>query len=752
MKKLNTLCFLWLFLANISLAHNGTIKGVVYDAFTRTGLPGANVTIPGSRLATFTDELGSFTFSGLEEGNYRLAVSFIGYAADTLEVTVKDDETSSLRIALHPKEINLPDIQITAESGDNLNVISAIDIQTRPINNSQDILRVVPGLVIAQHAGGGKAEQIFLRGFDNDHGTDIRISVDGIPVNMVSHAHGQGYADLHWLIPEMVREVDFAKGTYEARVGDLATAGYVNFLTPTALNESMIKLEAGQFDTRRSVVALDLLGEQGRAKNQNAWLASEGFFSNSYFDSPQNFTRFNLMGKYSGLIGENQSVTAFFSTFKSSWNQSGQIPLRAVKEGLISRYGAIDDTEGGNTSRTNLSLVFMKNTGKQSFFKNQIYLVKYDFELYSNFTFFLNDPVDGDQIRQKESRSMAGYNGSWNKRSEPGGLRLNSEIGLQLRYDDIADDELSHTKNRRETLERIQLGDVQEINAGFYVDEMLELSPRWKLNAALRYDQFYFSYADALTPAFSQRTRTEGTLSPKLNLFFDAAKTLQFYLNSGVGFHSNDARVVVLENRQTLPKAYSAEAGLFVKPFPSLLLNLAAWRLDLQQEFIYVGDEGVVEPGGKTKRQGIDFSLRWQLARWLYADADLNLAQPRLKGEPTGENFIPLAPTATSIGGFRVQAPTGWFGSLRYRYIAARPANEDNSIVAEGQFIIDAMAGLKKRKYELSLSVQNLLNTEFNDAQFATETRLRNEPFPVEELHFTPGSSFFLKGSVSYFF
>ncbi len=737
-----------------SQAHNGTIKGMVLDAQTRTGLPGANIRINSTPAkATYTDELGIFSFVDLPSGEFTINISYIGFGDTAIVVRVKDSETTTLKISLSPRDINLPDVQITTDATANLQTISALDIQTRPVNNSQDILRIVPGLVIAQHAGGGKAEQIFLRGFDIDHGTDIRITADGMPVNMVSHAHGQGYADLHFLIPELVRGVDFAKGNYDARAGDFATAGNVNFNTPTALSQSMVKLEAGQFDTYRGVVALDLLGDAAKARNQNAWLASEYSFSNSYFDSPQNFTRFNLMGKYSGLIGENQSVTASFSTFRSQWNHSGQIPLRAISDGSITRFGAIDDTEGGETSRSNLNLVFMKNLGNRTFVKNQIYFVKYDFELFSNFTFFLEDPINGDQIRQKESRNIIGYNGSWNKEATIGGKRLTTEAGLQLRFDEVDGVELSRTKNRRETLENLALGDVREGNAGLYVNSTLELTRRWKLNAGLRYDQFYFSYVNALDSFYQHQTQMKGTVSPKLNLYFDANEAVRLYANSGIGFHSNDARVVVAQQgQQILPKAYGIEAGILFKPVPSLLLNASIWRLDLEQEFVYVGDAGVVEPSGKTQREGVDFSARWQLARWLYADVDLNLTKPRAKGEPRGENYIPLAPTATSIGGLTAQAKNGLYGSLRYRYIGDRPANEDNSTVAEGQFVVDALVGLKKRNYEITLSVQNLLNEAYNDAQFDTESRLQNEPQSVTELHFTPGAPFFVKGSVSYFF
>jgi outer membrane receptor protein involved in Fe transport len=332
-------------------------------------------------------------------------------------------------------------------------------------------------------------------------------------------------------------------------------------------------------------------------------------------------------------------------------------------------------------------------------------------------------------------------------------MRLTTDLGLQLRFDEVDDVELSRTKNRWETTASLALGDVQEGNAGFYVNSTLELTRRWKLNVGLRYDQFYFSYVNALDSLYRHQSQMKGTFSPKLNLFFDATDAIRLYANSGIGFHSNDARVVVAQQgREILPKAYGVEVGILFKPVPSLLLNTSIWRLDLEQEFVYVGDAGVVEPSGKTQRQGIDLSARWQVARWLYADADLNLTKPRAKGEPEGADYIPLAPTATSIGGLTAQARNGLYGSLRYRYIGDRPANEDNSVAATGQFVVDALLGFKKQDYDITLSIQNLLDAEYNDAQFDTESRLQSELESVTELHFTPGAPFFLKGSLSYFF
>lgn len=736
-----------------AFAHNGTIKGIAQDAETGVGLIGAHVMLLETEELTFTDELGCFAFSNLKKGTYTVEISYLGFEKTQVSVEVTDAKTSPVRISLQASDIDLAAVEIKARPDDNFQTISALDIKTRPVNTSQDILRIVPGLVIAQHAGGGKAEQIFLRGFDLDHGTDISISVDGMSVNMVSHAHGQGYADLHWLIPELVQGVDFAKGNYDATVGNFATAGHVKFSTPTALSQSMVKLEGGMFNTYRGVASLDLLGETAKQRGQNAWVASEFNFSDGYFDSPQNFTRFNLMGKYTGLIGENQSVSVSFSTFSSRWDHSGQIPQRAVADGSITRFGAIDDTEGGKTSRQNINLIFLKNLGDRTFLKQQLFYSKYDFELFSNFTFFLEDPVHGDQIRQHESRQIIGYNGSWNKEISVGKMRWNTSAGVQLRYDENDGVELSRTINRTTTLERLAYGDVQEANVGFFIEETAKISPIWTVNAGLRYDQFLFSYDDLLTPEYDRTATKKGLLQPKLNLTFDASDKVRLFAQSGIGFHSNDTRVVIAQSgEKVLPKAYGIEFGTMLKPTPRLLLNLSAWRLDLEQEFVYVGDAGVVEPSGRTQRQGIDFSLRYQLAKWLFADADFNYTLPRAKDEPDGQDYIPLAPTRTSIGGLTAQAKNGVFGSLRYRYIGDRAANEDNSVTAEGQFVVDALLGLRKQNFEVSMSVQNVFDQAYNDAQFLTESRLLNEPEPVEEIHFTPGMPLFVKGSLSYFF
>jgi len=679
-----------------------------------------------------------------------------------INISVQNDQTTSVRTGLTTAPVELGEVTVSSARAHDQQLISRLDIKLRPITNSQEVLRLVPGLFIGQHAGGGKAEQLFLRGFDLDHGTDIQLTVDGMPVNMVSHAHGQGYADLHFVIPELIEGVDFKKGPYNAEKGNLATAGWVNFRTRTALDRSFVKLEGGQFDTFRAVAGLDLLGTvrrsgKGRAKNQSAYLASEYSFTNSYFDNPQHFKRLNVMGKYHGHLGANTNLTLTGSTFWSKWNHSGQIPDRAIESGLTGFFGSVDPTEGGETSRTNVNAQFVTVTPRDNLIKNQVFYGNYGFELYSNFTFFLRDSINGDQIRQKERRNLFGYNGSYTTESTIGTSHFTTTLGAQYRQDITGGKnggtptELSYTKNRTETLERAKYGNINEINAALYADELVELSDRFTVNAGVRVDYFRSQYTDLLLqPAQTGRAR-QAIVSPKLNLYYTPNPRLQLYLNTGKGFHSNDARVVVPQGgKQILPGAYGSDLGVILKPLPRLLVNAAAWYLWLDQEFIYVGDEGVVEPGGQSRRAGVDLSVRYQLTKTIYADLDLNTANPRSVGVETGQNYLPLAPRFTSVGGLSLQTKSGFSGSLRYRYMADRPANEDNSIVAKGYFVTDLQANYTCKNYVLGLSVQNLFNTRWKETQFATESRLKGEAVPVEEIHFTPGTPFFGRLSLTF--
>lgn len=752
------LLFLALFLSSALHAfHGGTIRGLVTNPQGEP-LVGASVRLEEKKLFAVTDPIGVFVFSDLPNGQYTLSVSYLGYELGQKTVQVANHETTVIQFELAEKRIDLQDVEIRADQPNPLQTISQIDIRLRPVQSSQDILRMVPGLFIGQHAGGGKAEQIFLRGFDIDHGTDIALFADGIPVNMVSHAHGQGYADLHFLIPELVQRIDFEKGMYDARTGNFATAGQVRFETPKVLDQNFIKLEAGQFDTYRMATAINLLGKTAAANGTSAYLAGEQLFTNAYFDAPQLFRRQNYFGKFNQRLNQNQSFSLSLSSFKSSWLASGQIPERAVNSGLIGPYGAIDATEGGATSRYNLNAQHWMAVSDKTSVKNQFYYARYNFELYSNFTFFLEDPVNGDQIRQKEQRDILGINSTVTHQATWNGRPLTLEGGIQFRSDEVLGNELSRTRNRRETLSRLALGDVQEMNASVFAHATYQWTPSLSLNLGARFDQFHHQYQNNLDSAFTTAFTTRNQASPKASIQWQATDRLKLFFRTGSGFHSNDTRVVLFSADQNiLPRAWGQDLGAQIRPLPRLLLSATGWHLALEQEFVYVGDAGVVEPGGKTQRYGVDLSARWQFGRHLFLDADYTWTKARAVDEPEGGQNIPLAPIHTAVGGLN-WVSDGFSASLRTRWLGDRPANEDYSITAKGYFLLDAqvsfspMFSKNRRPLEFSLSAQNLGNVLWYEAQFDTESRLAGETEPVSEIHFTPGTPLWVKGGIMFKF
>ncbi len=698
---------------------------------------GAYVIHLGHEHHAHTDEFGYFTLDEVAEGD-SLMVSYLGYKSAT---AVIEDTEREMLIQLLERSFNLDEIVIRP-SVKALNVITGIDLQVRPVSSAQEVLRTVPGLVIGQHAGGGKAEQIFLRGFDVDHGTDVAISVDGLPVNMVSHAHGQGYADLHFIIPETIDKIDFGKGPYYADIGNFNTAGYVNFALKERLESSSASLEYGSFETRRLTSMIDLINSE----KHSAYVATAYTLADGPFESSQHFSRFNIMGKYTGQLANNSKLSILGSHFTSKWDASGQVPQRAVDSGLISRFGAIDDTEGGYTSRTNIAVNYNKVINRNTFVKTSAFYSSYNFELFSNFTFFLEDPVNGDQIQQSENRQLFGFSTELNKSLFLGDQEVLLKSGLGLRYDDSDDNFLANTTNRSTVRSFVQRGDVDESNLFGYVNGEIELGA-WLINAGLRLDYFQFNYVDQLVTLYDRQEQTGARLSPKLNFLYNANNKIQLFLKTGVGFHSNDTRVV-LDNTASdiLPAAYGADLGIIYRPRPNIFVNAALWSLLLDQEFVYVGDAGIVEPSGKSERYGVDLGVRAQLGKSWFADFDVNYAFARSSEDPEGENFIPLAPDLTSTGGINFKQ-NKWTAGLRYRYLADRPANEDNSIVAIGYGIVDANINYQLGPINVGLEVQNLLDTEWEETQFATESRLFNETNSVEEIHFTPGAPFFLKST-----
>lgn len=748
MKSFITSFILLLFLSS-GFAQSVTIK--VVHSTSGKAINEVLVEDKESAEIKMTNDVGIVVFSNLKKGNHSFTVSGLGITSLTQNIDVHDDD-QNITLQVEKSDIQLDEVVVLSNLVRKKEFINKIDINLRPLNNSQEVLRMVPGLFIGQHAGGGKAEQIFLRGFDIDHGTDIQINVDGMPVNMVSHAHGQGYADLHFVIPELIERVDFSKGPYMAEKGNFSTAGWVDFRTVNTLNKNIVKAEIGQFDTYRLFGAVSLFSKESQVNGTSAYVAGEYNFSNSYFDAPQDFKRLNIMAKFNSKIGNHTHLTLTGSHFNSDWNHSGQIPDRAVESGLIGFFGSIDPTEGGNTSRSNINLQALTMFKDGGFLKNQLFYSQYNFELFSNFTFFLDDPIFGDQIKQRETRNIIGYNSNYTKEHKLGQKNAEFNAGLQFRYDIVADNELSKSTNRTELRERIQYGDVNEANVSLYASESIQLNQKWTVDLGARFEYFNNQYKDQIQNN-QIGTASATTILPKFNVYYTHSEKTQWYLKSGKGFHSNDTRVVVPQGgKKILPAAYGTDLGMVWKPFKRLMIQPALWYLFLDQEFVYVGDAGVVEPSGKSVRMGADFSARYQLSQRLFADMDLNVTKPRAIDEPSGQQYIPLAPTFTSVFGLNYVSSNGFSGNIRGRYLGDRPANEDNTVIADGYFVTDLQLNYQKSNMTVSILINNLFNTKWKETQFNTESRLKDEVEPVEEIHFTPGSPFFSRLALSYTF
>lgn len=731
------------------------IQGKVVDQMTKEPLESAVVLIPRTGSSALSDIQGAFRLKNVLASD-SVVVSFIGYAPQKMAV---GSAGKLWTIQLRKGSFDLQAVQITAHSLSNLSTsrtLSLLDINLLPLHSAQDMLKLIPGLFIAQHQGGGKAEQIFLRGFDADHGTDVNVSVDGMPVNLVSQAHGQGYADLHFLIPETVAGYDFGKGPYYTNRGDFCTAGYVAYHTLNALDRDVVELTAGQYQTGRVLAMINLLGQKARTAGQNAYIAAEGLYSNGGpFLLPEHFQRYNLFGKWTTPLGSRSTLTAICSTLASTWKASGEIPNRAVKEGYIaSRWGALDTTQGGYTTRTNLNMKIRTSIRRNFTWENQAYYSHYYFNLVSNFTFFYYDSTHGDQFNQHEERNLYGYSSVLSRTDPIGGAVLSSVAGLGLRYDQTHPSWLANTVHGDSILHYVQRGNIYEANLGGYLEETLQAG-NWLFDAGLRLDYFTFHYTDLLGgPLPSERS---AILSPKLNAQYTLSSALQLYLKMGKGFHSNDTRVVIYnEAKETLPAAYGLDLGLNYKPLARLYINAALWYLYLQQEFTYGADFGnvTVQPGDKTVRKGIDLSVRYQLNSWLFANLNLNLANPKTVDSAAGHNFLPLAPTFTSTAGIFVKFKDGLNGSISYRFLHDRSANSTYSLTALGYFVTDLSLNLTKPTYSIGISVQNLFNVVWDESQFEYTSRLQRETFAqsVDEVSYTPGSPFFASLKFSVFF
>ena len=730
------------------------VRGVVRSAAAGEALENVTVTASAGSalLGVTTSPSGAFIIS-VPSLPARLIATRLGFAPETLVVRDVRPVTFRLRTAalsLTPMVVQADRATSSASSS----VVRALDITLRPRESSQELLRLVPGLVIAQHAGGGKAEQLYLRGFDADHGTDVAVSVDGIPVNMVTHAHGQGYADLHWLMPEVVDAIDVRKGPFDVRDGDFATAGAVTFRTKERVADPIVEVRGGSFDTRHAVALIPLGGD---ATTAGGYIAGSGHFSDGPFEAAQDYRRVNFFGRGSVPVNEHVEVIAVASAFDASWNASGQVPDRAVRSGLISRFGAIDSTEGGSTSRYDVSVAIRPRVSGHSAWEARAFATRYKFDLYSNFTYFLGDPVNGDGIQQIDDRYLYGGSAMYRRDVELANRPAQWSVGVETRLD--AGDVALHRQRERTRLSTVVDAYNRQSQLAQWARLGLQVGSRVHLDLGLRADLFRFSVDDRLgEEPIDEIPHGSGTVwkaivNPKVNVAIDVSSGMRVFAHAGTGFHSNDGRNVILATSgdRVLPRAASAELGAR-NTWAGGTAAMSLWGLDLESETVFVGDEGTTEASGRTRRVGVDIEARQRLTEWLWADADLNVSRGRFRDLPAGENLIPLAPVRTAAAGLTIRDAGPASGGLRVRHVASRAASENGAVRALGFTIWELHAEIHARNARFFATMDNLFGIVWNEAQFATTSRLPGETEGVTELHYTPGAPRSVQAGVGYRF
>jgi outer membrane receptor protein involved in Fe transport len=634
--------------------------------------------------------------------------------------------------------------------------VRARDFLLRPHARPADILSVTPGLYVVQHSGGGKANQYFMRGFDLDHGTDLAISVDGVPVNLVSHGHGQGYADLHFLIPELVEKIEVFKGTYFAELGDLATAGAVNLVTKSSVAESSVSLGGGSFGTLRSLL---VLGDE--FEGWKPLVAAELYHTDGPFNRAEDLNRMNLFGKISRELEGGGRLSLALSSYAGGWNASGQVPLREVLAGRLDRFGSIDPSEGGSSRRYSAHASYQQS-GDRDQLSLSAYLNHYRWRLYSNFTFFSVDPVNGDMIEQTDVRTLGGGQAKYSFTAKLDEISLRTTIGAQLRNDDL--DNGLYRDRARERLRTLIDAGVAELSIGAFVEEDATWTPWLRTVTGVRADYFGFAVTDRRAELSiderSSGARSAAIVSPKASVILSPLEETELYLNFGLGFHSNDARGVVrtIDPVSPLTRAIGAELGFRTQLFERLDLAGSAFLLDLESEIVWVGDEGTTEARGPTRRIGLEGEVRLEVLSWLFADLDATVSKGTFVESPSDVSALALAPRITVSSGLSARHESGVYGRLSVFHIADRPATEDRFLTAEGFTRVDATVGYRHRSFEISVAAQNLLDSTWREAQFANVSRLPSESAsascpsgtrPIgdgrsfagcEDIHFTSGA------------
>ncbi len=627
-------------------------------------------------------------------------------------------------------------------------------IEDRPILRPGEVLELVPGLIITQHSGAGKANQYYLRGFNLDHGTDFLTTVAGMPVNLRTHAHGQGYTDLNFLIPELIDHVDYLKGPYFAGKGDFASAGAADIHYVESLSRSLFEVSAGGFRYGRGLVVGSPEVGPGRLV-----YGVELYHNDGPWERDDDYRKVNAVLRWVQPAGDARwSVTAM--GYRGKWNATDQIPQRAVAEGLIDRFGTLDPTTGGESHRYSLSADWASPLAGGQLQLNA-YAIDYGLDLFSNFTYLLDNPVDGDQFLQADDRRIYGGSGSVTWLGKLAGYDTRNVVGFEVRQDRIRPVGLYSTV-ARERLATTREDHVRESSAGVYVENETSWHPQLRTIAGLRADAYRFRVDSDL--AANSGSASDHRVSPKLSAILGPWAKTELFVNYGQGFHSNDARGTAttvdpksgepVDRVTPLVRTRGGELGARTEWLQQVQSSIALWRLDIDSELLFVGDAGTTEASRPSRRQGVEWNTRWRPRPWLLFDLDVAWSKARFTDDDPAGSRIPGAIESAVSAGATIRDLGPWSASVFLRYFGPRPLVEDNSVRSTSSTIVNAQFGYRiDRQAKLALEVYNLLGREVDDIAYYYTSRLAGEPAEgIADIHFHPAEKRSFRVTLSYAF
>jgi len=736
------------------------VRGRVSDD-TGASLHGAAVQLRGldteDSAETATDADGRYEVHARQPGRYEVRFSSMNFSRLTRQLTLDAGGSAVVDVVLRlavTAEVtvtgrrtvrDLAEVENPAESLIGLahaaseGAVTARQLEGRPLSRPGEMLETVPGLVIGQHSGEGKANQYYLRGFNLDHGTDFAVSVAGVPVNMPTHAHGQGWSDVNFLIPELVSGIRFKKGPYYADEGDFSTAGAANIDYVAALDHPLLRLSVGGDGFRRILAA----ASPGLGSSR-LLLAFEAGRNEGPWETPEDYRRLNGVVRYSR--GDTlKGLVLTFLGYDAQWTATDQVPERARASGLVSRFGSLDLSDGGATHRYTVSAEVHRSSGASTT-RVLGYATDSRLDLFSNFTYFLNDPTNGDQFEQVDERRVFGVKVGHRRRARLLRRPFEHRVGLEVRHDRIGPLGLYLTR-QRQRLSTTRYDRVRQTTAGFYYHGEVEFTDRFRASAGARGDLFHFD-VQANVPE-NAGSEWVGLVSPKLGVVYAPARQIELYGNWGYGFHSNDARGVTITVDPTtgdpaqsvtpVVRTRGGEFGLRTVLVPGLQTTVAIWGLALDSELVFVGDAGTTSAGRPSRRYGIEWANHYAPWPWFTLDADLSWSSARFTDADPAGSQIPGAVRRVASASLSVKDFHRFSGGCRLRHLGSRPIVEDGRVEAGRSLLVNAEAGYRlTRMARLVVDVLNVFDSKASEVDYFYTSRLAGEPRGVDDVHSHP--------------